>query len=101
MFIADFWLPILVAAVAVFVASSVIHMVFKWHASDYHGFSNEEAVRAAMSPANAVPGKYFVPHCADMKDLAKPEMQKKFIDGPVAIVTVRRPGPPSMGTPLG
>ena len=45
--LASLWLPILLSAVAVFVASSLIHMLFKWHNRDYRKLPNEDAVRAA------------------------------------------------------
>ena len=35
--LAALWLPILLSAVIVFVASSLIHMVSGWHKSDYPG----------------------------------------------------------------
>ena len=47
------WLPIVLSAVGVFVMSSLIHMAFKWHNSEYHGFSNEEEVRRVVRAANA------------------------------------------------
>ena len=40
------WLPILVSAVLVFVASSVIHMATPWHAGDYR--SVPDADRGSM-----------------------------------------------------
>jgi hypothetical protein len=94
------WLPILVTAVSVFVASSLIHMVFKWHNSDYQKFANEDDVAAAIRAGSPGPGQFALPHCADMKDLQKEEMQKKFRAGPVALVTLRKPGPPTMGGAL-
>jgi hypothetical protein len=100
-FIAELWIPIVVSAVLIFIASSVIHMVVKWHNSDYRKFSNEDAIRAAIRAGNAEPGQYTVPHCADMKDMAKPEMQQKFVEGPIAWITLRPSGPPKMGGALG
>ena len=41
--------PILLSAVLVFVMSSLIHMVLKWHNTDYRKISNGDAVRAAIS----------------------------------------------------
>lgn len=100
MFLAHLWIPIVVSAVLVFVASSIIHMVIKWHQGDYRGFPNEDAVRSALGSASAAPGEYFVPYCSDMKAMATPEMQRKFVEGPVAWVTVRAAAAPSMGKPL-
>ena len=94
------WLPILVAAVSVFVASSLIHMVFKWHNSDYQKLGNEDAVLAAIRAANARPGLYVLPHCSDMKDMQSEDMQRKFREGPVGFMTLKRPGPPAMGRAL-
>jgi hypothetical protein len=93
------WLPILVSAVGVFVASSVIHMVFKWHMSDYQKLPNEDDVRAAVR-AGSRGGMYVVPSC-DPKDMNTPEMQLKMREGPVGILMMRKPGMvPGMGAPL-
>jgi len=36
-----------------------------------------------------------------MKDMASPEMQQKFQEGPVGLVVLRSPGKPNMGKSLG
>jgi hypothetical protein len=95
------WLPILLSAVVVFVISSLIHMVIKWHASDYHGFTNEDAVRDAIRAGHPAPGQYFVPYCADMKEMGSEAMQKKFREGPVGQVILRPNGMYNMGKSLG
>jgi len=94
------WLPILLAAVLVFVMSSLIHMVLKWHNSDYHGFVNEDEVRAVIRKSNPAPGAYIIPYCKDPKDMAKPEVLQKFTEGPTAFMNIMKPGAPSMGKPL-
>jgi hypothetical protein len=94
------WIPILLSAVLVFVVSALIHMVFKWHNSDYHGFANEDEVRAAIRKSNPAPGQYMVPFCMDKKDMAKPEVIQKFTEGPIAMMNLMKPGAPSMGKPL-
>ncbi len=95
------WLPILLSAVVVFVISSLIHMVLKWHASDYNGLPNEDAIRAAIRAGNPAPGRYVLPHCADMKDMGSETMVKKFREGPVAHLVLGPNEAPSMGRPLG
>lgn len=96
------WLPILLSAVVVFVISSLVHMVFKWHASDYSGFPNEDAVREALRASNPVPGKkHVVPFCADMKEMASDAMKKKYAEGPNAVVVFGPNGQPNMGKHLG
>jgi len=49
------WLPILLSAVLVFVSSTLIHMVLKYHASDYRILPNEEAFRASFRGVSAPP----------------------------------------------
>jgi len=94
------WLPILVSAVFVFIASSVIHMVLQWHKPFYKGFANEDEVPTALGKSTAAAGVYLVPWCADMKKMAEPEMQAKFTQGPIAKVILRAGCAPSMGKPL-
>jgi hypothetical protein len=100
-FVAQLWLPIVVSAVLIFIASSLIHMVIQWHKSDYNKLANEDDVRAALRAANASPQQYVVPYCPGMKDMQAPEMQKKFTEGPIAFITFRPPGVPKMGGALG
>ncbi len=95
------WLPIVVAAVLVFVASSLIHMAFKWHNSDYRPLANEDAVREAVRAGNPAPGQYVIPYCADPKAMRSPEMQKKYADGPLGFLTLRPNGAVAMGPMLG
>lgn len=95
------WLPILLSAVVVFVISSLIHMVFKWHASDYNALPDEAAARAALGGGRLPPGRYVVPHCTDMKEMADEAMQRKYREGPVAQIVVGPNGVPGMGKYLG
>jgi hypothetical protein len=57
----DLWLPILVSAVLVFLASAIIWTVFKWHNSDYRQTDDEAGVRKTLSGSQ--PGFYVVPYC--------------------------------------
>jgi hypothetical protein len=91
------WLPILVSAIGVFLASSLIHMVFKWHNSEYKALPNEDAVRSVLNAAKLEAGLYSTPHCTDMKEIETEAMQQKFREGPVALITLRAPGAPAMG----
>jgi hypothetical protein len=95
------WLPILLSAVLVFVASSVIHMVLGYHAGDHAAVPGEESVGAAIRAANVPPGQYAMPHAGSMKAMGTPEFAEKMKRGPVALITVLRSGPTSMGKQLG
>jgi hypothetical protein len=75
--------------------SSAIWVLFKWHNSDYTKTEREEDVRAALKGAK--PGYYVLPFCIDYADMAKPEVQKKMNDGPIAYINVAPNGMPSMG----
>ena len=99
--LAQLWIPILASGVAVFVLSSLVHMVIKWHNSDYLAFANEGDVRAAIQKSNPAPGQYLLPHCSDPKLMQTPEFRQKFIDGPVGMVILRARGAPVMGRMLG
>ena len=93
-------LPIILSAVLVFVVSSIIHMVLGYHRSDYTPLPNEDAVRAAIRSGNPAPAQYVIPYCATPKDMGSPEMVRKFTEGPIGVLNLRRPGPPGMGPSL-
>ncbi len=95
------WLPILLSAVVVFIISSILHMVIKWHNSDYSGFANEDAVLAALRAGNPAPGRYVLPFCKDMKEWGSEAMLQKYRQGPVGHVTIGPTGIPNMGKFLG
>jgi hypothetical protein len=92
--------PIVLSAVLVFIASSIIHMVLKYHNKDYSPLPNEDAVRAAIRAGNPPPGQYIIPYCSDMKAMEKPEVKQKYIEGPVGVLNLMRPGVPKMGNYL-
>ncbi len=89
------WLPTVLAAVAVFVLSSMVWMVMPWHRKDFGALPDEPAVRAALR--GAAPGLYTLPHMADRSELQDPEFRKKLEDGPVGYAVVMANGSPSMG----
>jgi hypothetical protein len=98
--IASLWLPILLSGVGVFIASSIIHMALGYHNSDYAKMPEEENVLASMRDAGVQPGSYCFPRAASHKELALPEMQEKFEQGPVGFATVIPSGVPTMGKQL-
>jgi len=95
------WLPILFAAVVVFIASSIIHMVLPYHRSDYRKLPDEEKVSDALRAVSVTPGPvYHFPHCTH-KDMKSPEVIEKFKRGPVGLITILPSGQPAMGKYLG
>jgi hypothetical protein len=94
------WLPILLSAVAVFVASSIIHMVLPIHRSDLKKLPAEDNVMDALRKSQIPPGDYCFPRPDGPKAMKDPAFQEKMRKGPVGFMTVRPSGPPSMGKPL-
>ena len=50
------WVPILLSAVIVFIASAIIHMVLPWHKGDYLALPNEDQIMSALRPLAIAPG---------------------------------------------
>ena len=94
------WLPILISAILVFIASSIIHMLSPWHKSDYPRLANEDAFRAAVGPLDLPPGDYMIPRPQSREDLKSPEFLEKTNQGPNVIMTVLPKGMMGMGRSL-
>lgn len=82
------WLPIIVAAAIVFLASSVIHMAPLWHKGDYPAMPNADAVATALRPLAIPPGDYMLPHPVGAEEMKSPEFAERVLQGPNLIVTV-------------
>ena len=96
--LAELWLAILLAAVFVFIASSVIHMATKWHQPDHKPMPDEASALDALR--GMPPGDYVFPGCTSMKEMGTPEMLEKYKQGPVGFITLLPPGPPAIGKAL-
>ena len=93
--LAALWLPILLSAVIVFVASSIIHMLLPYHRSDYRQLPDEDRVLTALRAANLKRGLYVFPFCTH-KDMKSPALIEKYKQGPVGHITILPNGPPVM-----
>jgi len=94
------WLPILVSAVVVFIASSIMHTVLKYHQSDCKQLPEEDKLLAAMRAAGVTPGFYILPYSLP-KDMKSEAMMEKYKQGPVGMMTIISNGPPEMPKFLG
>jgi hypothetical protein len=94
------WLPILLGAVLVFIASSLVHMVLPFHKSDYSRVPKEDDFMAAARTFDLPPGDYLVPCAGSHKDINDPAFVDKLTKGPVLLMTVLPSGKPSMGPQL-
>ena len=94
------WLPVLVAAVLVFVASSIIHMVLGYHNGDYGKLPKEDEIIAALRPVGIPPGDYFLPWAGGAAGFKDPAFQEKWAKGPVISMTVLPSGANFMGSQM-
>jgi hypothetical protein len=93
------WLPILLSSVFVFLASSLVHMVFGYHANDLRKLPDEDATADALRKLNIPDGTYALPRPSSPKDMNTPEFQEKIKRGPNALLTIWT-GRTSMSTNL-
>ncbi len=75
--LAALWLPILLSAVIVFVASSIIHMVLPYHRSEYHQLPDEDNLLSTLRAAGLKRGFYNFPFCTH-KDMKSPRRARKI-----------------------
>ena len=93
--LAALWLPTLLSAVIVFIASSIMHMVLPYHKSDYQPLPDEDKVLSALRAAGLKRGLYHFPFCTH-KEMNSPAVQEKFKQGPVGHLTIFSSGPIAM-----
>jgi hypothetical protein len=91
------WLPIVLSAVFVFVASCIIHMFLPWHTNDYVGVEQQDKVQELLRPFAIPPGDYMLPKCSTMAEMRTPEFKEKVAKGPVIIMTVLPGGGMAIG----
>jgi hypothetical protein len=82
------WAPILLSAVAVFIASALIHTVLTYHQSDCAPMPSEDAVMEALRKFNIPRGDYLVPRPGGREHMKSAEYQDKVKKGPVFSMTV-------------
>lgn len=99
-FLTELWLAILVSGVAVFIVSSIHHMVLPLHRSDYGKLPDEEKLLGQMRQHAVKPGTYMFPACKDLKDAQTPEAKARFEKGPVGTMVVIPSGVPQIGKNL-
>jgi hypothetical protein len=90
------WLPILLSAVLVFVASSLLHMVLGYHAADWQKLPEEDAVQEALRRFQMPPGDYALPCPTSAAHQQSDEFKAKQAKGPVLVMTTWPSGPQNM-----
>ncbi|MFT6042410.1 MAG: hypothetical protein ACI9C2_002591 [Gammaproteobacteria bacterium] len=99
-FLVEYWMPILLSAVAIFIASSVLHMVIPMHASDHKILPGEDDLLNSMRGKDIPQGNYMFPYVKSMKDMGNDEMIEKYQQGPVGFMTILPSGTPAVGKSL-
>ena len=99
-YLSALWLPILLSAVFVFVASSIIHMVLQFHKGEYKQLPGEASILEAMRTEGVARGEYTLPCAGSLKDAGTPEMQQKYQQGPCGYLTIIPNGAPAVGKGL-
>ena len=94
------WWVVILAAVAIWIASSIVWMVLPHHRNDFGRLGDEDAAMNAIGSGTA-PGQYRFPHCGSMEDTKTEAFQEKQAKGPVGLLTVMPPGPFKMGKTMG
>jgi hypothetical protein len=85
--LAELWLPILVSAVAVFIASAIIWMALKYHDKDIQTMPQESEFLDAIRPMNIKAGLYMFPGCHGV-DLKSEPYLSNWKNGPWGIITI-------------
>jgi hypothetical protein len=82
------WLPVLISTVIVFVVSSLIHMLLKYHDSDFKRLTDEDKIMDDLRKYNIPAGDYMFPYTTDEKVRNSKEYQEKMKRGPSGIMTI-------------
>jgi hypothetical protein len=95
-------IPILVASIVVFIASSIIHMVLPYHRSDLRKVpkQQEDDVLETMRRWNLPPGEYAVPLPDSMAGMKDPAFIAKMKKGPLVLMTLAPGAAPALGKSL-
>ena len=91
--IADLWMPIVLSAVIVFVASSLAWMVLPHHKKDIQALPDESALTDHLTSLNVPPGTYMWPYCEHGSDMKSEAFMARFQAGPWGNMTVLKNKP--------
>ncbi len=86
--ITQLWLPILIATVCVFFASSIIWMLLPYHKPDIKAIPNEAEFDEAINKLGIAPGFYMYPNCQNAKDMKSEAFKARWESGPWGTINV-------------
>lgn len=94
------WIPILVSAVVVFLASFLLHTVIPFHRNDLRRIPREDEFLAAIRQFDLPAGDYAAPHADSPAALKDPAFIEKRAKGPTVLMTLEPGAPPPMSSQL-
>jgi hypothetical protein len=98
--LASLWLPIIVSAVIVFLASWILHMFLPHHRSDFAKLPQEDAVLDVLRSQNLATGQYLAPYANSPATMKQPEYMEKRKRGPAIFLTLIAGSDTGMGKSL-
>jgi hypothetical protein len=84
----DLWLPVLVSAVVVFIAASVVWMVLPHHKKDIRTLPDEKALTDHLRQLNLPPGTYMWPGCKSGENMKSEEFKARYNAGPWGSINI-------------
>ena len=98
--LASLWLPIVISAVIVFLASWIVHMLLPHHRRDFAKLPQEDAVLDALRSLNIPSGQYLAPYANSPAQMKQPEYLEKRKRGPALFLTLVTGSDTGMGKSL-
>ena len=95
------WMPIVVSAVFVFVALSILHMLPGWHKRDMTAVPGEDKVMETLRAMNVQPGDYRFPFSNSVAEMETPAFLEKMKQGPVGNMSIQPSGDMNFGKLMG
>jgi hypothetical protein len=95
MTLVELWLPIVLSAVAVFIAVVIAHTALPHHKGDWVKAPAEDDLLETLRSRSIGPGQYVFPYCCGPADMKDPEVKKRCEAGPHGILRIW-PGKPNM-----
>ena len=92
--------PILLSAILVFIASSILHMVLPLHRNDWRKLAAEDRVLEALRGFNIPPGDYAAPYAGSAGAMKDPQFVERMKKGPIVLLTLAPGGSTSLASNL-
>ncbi|HME40344.1 MAG TPA: hypothetical protein VKG63_15415 [Steroidobacteraceae bacterium] len=98
--LASLWLPVLISAVIVFLASWIVHMFVPLHRRDFEKLPQEDALLETLRSMNIPSGQYLAPFANTPAQMKQPDYVEKRKRGPAIFLTLAAGPDTGMGKSL-